>query len=272
MSFLTTDCGHQVYYEDHGRMDNCEQRTLMLIHGWGMNTRCWDPILPALLGEGYRVVLFDHRGCGASDRDFQDLSIDAIAGDAVDLVRELGLERIVVNGWSLGGAVAVAAASRLGDACVGLVLTGGATPIYTQKPDLPYGGTAADVAATVAAYETDRINFLEGLSHVVCVKDVSVHVITWLYTLFLQSSPQAGATLAGLAELDQRDLLLALDVPILSVFGSEDGFVAPAICRWVGEHHPRALIVEFPDVGHAPFLEERAAYLSALNEFMELLR
>lgn len=271
MSFLTTHCARQIYFEDYGRRDEEAQQTLLLIHGWGMNTHCWDPILPALVSMGHRVVLFDHRGCGASSRDFDDMSIGAIAGDVVNLVAELNLQRVIVNGWSLGGAAAVAAASQLGHACVGLVLTGGATPIYTQKEDFPQGGTAADVAATVAAFETDRINFLEGLSHVVCAKDMGVHVTNWLHGLFLQSSPLAGKTLAELAELDQRETLLALNLPILSLFGSEDGFVAPAICRWVGEHHPNARTVEFPGVGHAPFLEESQAYLSALREFLEEL-
>ena len=267
MGYLTTTCGHRVYYEDH-RSATSNHGTMLLVHGWGMSTRCWDPILPALVGAGLRVITFDHRGCGNSDLDFPDMGIEAIAGDLVALVGELGLERVVINGWSLGGAVAVAAASQLGDRCAALVLTGGATPIYTQKEDFPHGGTVEDVAGTVAAYATNRIDFLEGLSHVVCVKDVGVHVTEWLKELFFQTSPMAGATLAELAHLDQRDQLLSLDMPVLSLFGSEDGFVAPPICRWVGEHHPRALSVEFPGVGHAPFLEERDAYLDSLLGFV----
>ncbi len=156
----------------------------------------------------------------------------------------------------------------LGDCCSGLVLTGGATPIYTQKPDFPHGGTAEDVAATVEAYQTNRIDFLEGLSKVVCVRDVGVNVENWFYQLFLQASPFAGATLGELATSDQRETLLGLDVPILSIFGSEDGFVAPAICRWVGESHPRARNLELEGVGHAPFIEDRDNYLAALIEFM----
>lgn len=268
MSYLTTDCGRRVYYEDHpGRGPGATNKALVLIHGWGMSVKCWDPILPALVHAGHRVVTLDHRGCGNSDHDFEDMSIAAIAGDVATLVGELDLARVVLNGWSLGGAVAVEAARHLGSTCEALILTGGATPTYTQKPDFPYGGTEEDVAGTVAAYENDRVNFLEGLSHVVCVKDAGPHVADWFKEIFLQASPLAGATLGELAQLDQREDLLSLDLPVLCLFGSEDGFVAPPICRWVAENHPRAKSVEFPGVGHAPFIEEREAYLAALLEF-----
>ena len=60
---------------------------------------------------GHRVVLIDHRGCGESSKDFADMGIEAIAGDVVALVEHLGLSKVVLNGWSLGGSVVVAAAT-----------------------------------------------------------------------------------------------------------------------------------------------------------------
>ena len=264
MSYLETDCGGQVYFEDHGS----GERALLLVHGWGMSTQCWDPVLPALVAAGHRVVSLDHRGCGRSDRDFADMSIAAIAADVCALVKMLNLESVVLNGWSLGGAVVVEAASQLPDRCAGLVLTGGATPVYTQKPEFPHGGTAEDVAATVLAYQSNRVDFLHGLSQVICARPVGANVEHWFWQIFLGASPLAGATLGELAELDQRDKLLGLDMPILSLFGSEDGFVAPPICRWVVDNHPRARGIEFAGVGHAPFLEERDAYLQSLLNFL----
>jgi pimeloyl-[acyl-carrier protein] methyl ester esterase len=263
MAMLERD-GKQVYYEDHGSGD----RAVLLLHGWGMSVRCWDAVLLALLEQGYRVVLMDHRGCGGSDKDFADLSIDAIAGDAVALVETLGLGRVVLNGWSLGGSVAVAAAARLGGRCDGLVLTCAASPIYVQKPDLALGGTAEDMAATVQALSTDRIATLSGLSQAVCAKPVGEAVEHWLWRIFTEASPRAVATLAELAELDQRELLGGLDLSILSYVGGQDAFVAPPICRWVAEQHPRARAVEFPDCGHAPFLEERERYVETLLDFL----
>ena len=77
MAYLEREDGHRVYYEDNGS----GEVAVVLIHGWGMSLRMWDYSLPRLLGAGYRVVALDHRGCGQTDRDFDDLGIDAIAGD-----------------------------------------------------------------------------------------------------------------------------------------------------------------------------------------------
>lgn len=268
MSYLETKCGHQIYFEDHKSLDDSNMPTMLLVHGWGMSVRCWDPILPALSAAGMRVVTFDHRGCGLSDKDFADMSIGSIAGDLAQLVAHLDLNQVILNGWSLGGAVVVEAAALLGDSLVGLVLTGGATPVYTQKPDFPHGGTAEDVAGTLQAYHSNRVDFLHGLSQIVCELDVGANVETWFWNIFLQASPHAGATLGELADLDQRAALLAIDVPVLSIFGSADGFVAPPICRWIGDNHPRARNVEFEGVGHAPFIEIRDDYLASLLEFV----
>lgn len=263
MSYLLREDNRRVYYEDHGDGPSA----LVLVHGWGMSVRTWDHVLPALRDAGMRVVLMDHRGCGRSDKDFADMSIGAIASDLVALVDELGLQKVVLNGWSLGGAVVVEAASSLSERCAGLVLTGGATPIYVQKPDFPHGGTEEDMAATLDALKADRVNFLHGLSQIVCAKDVGANIEHWFWQIFLEASPMASATLGELAAIDQREMLSSLEMPILSFVGSEDGFVAPEICRWVGDHHPDARVVEYEGVGHAPFIEAQAEYLQELVAF-----
>lgn len=267
MAYLTVDGNYRVYYEDHGHGDTA----LLLIHGWGMSSRVWDGVLIPLLDAGVRVITMDHRGCGRSDHDFEDLGIEAIASDVVKLVAALGLEKVVLNGWSLGGAVATQAASDLGARCAGLILTAGASPVYTQKPDLALGGTADDVMGTVAAINADRINFLSDLSHAVCAKPVTEKLTDWMAQCFIDSAARASSTLGELAHLDQREMLLALDVPVLSFICEQDGFVAPGISRWVADNHPRAVSVTFAESGHAPFIEEREAYLEELEQFVSSL-
>ena len=265
MSFHMTQCGRNVYYESYGS----GSQAVFFVHGWGMSVRAWDHVLPALTEANFRVVLMDHRGCGCSDKDFEDMSISAIADDVVAIVHTLKLDRVVLNGWSLGGAVVVDAAAKLGDLCTGVVLTGGASPAYVQQDGFPYGGTQEDMAATLAALAQDRVNFLHGLSKIVCAKDVGENIENWFWQIFLQASPLAAFTLGQLAELDQRQLLQSLPQPILSFVGSLDGFVAPDIGRWVGDHHANAKVVEFADVGHAPFIEAQQEYLTELQNFLE---
>jgi succinate dehydrogenase/fumarate reductase flavoprotein subunit len=88
-------------------------------------------------------AVFAAEGCGQSDRDFDDVSIAAIAGDVAGIVRHCTSKPAVLNGWSLGGAVAVEAAGLLGAACAGVVLTCGGFEnnqemIRNYLPGVPY--------------------------------------------------------------------------------------------------------------------------------------
>lgn len=267
MARLKVDGEKSIYFEDLGGSG----RPLILVHGWGMDNRIWDGVLIPLQAAGLRVITMDHRGCGRSDHDFADLGIAAIAADVAALVGHLDLKGVVLNGWSLGGAVVTHAASLLGDRCAGLILTAGASPIYTQKPDLPIGGMPEDVEGNVAAMNDDRVNFLTMLATAICAKPPTDAVLAWMAGAFINSSARASSTLGELAHLDQRDMMMALSMPILSVICGQDAFVAPDISRWVAENHPTARGVEFPDSGHAPFIEEREGYLAAVNEFISSL-
>lgn len=264
MPTLNVENDRALHYELHAGAG----RPVVLIHGWGASTRVWDTVTAALTDAGHAVLAFDQRGCGQSDKDFAANDVAVGIDDALKLIEHTGLEGPVLNGWSLGGAVAVGAAHALGGRCAGVVLTGGATPRYVQAGDFPHGGTADDVAATVAALRADRPGFLYQLAAAVCAKEPAEGVNDWLRTLFWQTSPVADAALASLGALDQRAELSALPMPVLSMIGSEDGFVDPAIGRIAAEMAPQGRLSEYVGVGHAPFLEAPERYRAELLEFI----
>ena len=86
MARLAVDGTKSIYFEDLGGAG----QPLIMVHGWGMDNRCWDGVVLPLLAAGHRVITTDHRGCGRSDHDFADLSIAANAADVVQLVDHLG--------------------------------------------------------------------------------------------------------------------------------------------------------------------------------------
>jgi pimeloyl-[acyl-carrier protein] methyl ester esterase len=269
MAYLSVDGERRVYYEHYfaGRI------TVVLAHGWGMSCRVWDGTIARLQDAGVGVVAYDQRGCGRSDKDFLDVSIEALGGDLVALCDHLALVAPVLNGWSLGGAVAIDAAARLGPRLAGLVLTCGATPRYTRADGFPYGGSADDVSATVSALRADRVNFLKTLYYDgVFARDVGDSVKHWCWQMSLQAGPAADASLAALANLDQRALMARIEAPALVVIGTNDGVVAPDIGRFAARLLPNAEALEMPKCGHAPFVEDAAAYHDAVLRFVGALR
>jgi pimeloyl-[acyl-carrier protein] methyl ester esterase len=267
MPYLTVADDRKIYFEHHlGK-----RVPVLLIHGWGMSTRIWDVTASALIDAGHAVILFDQRGSGLSDKDFAENSIAQSAQDTAALVEHLRIDRVVLNGWSLGGAIAVAAADRIGPACVGLVLTTAATPRYVQSADFPHGGAPGSTAQTVKILRQDRVNFLAALTKAVYAVPQSAAVESWLWSVFMQTSHTADSALMDLDSLDQREILAKIEAPVLSIVGGKDVFVAPEIGRIAARIAKRGQLVEFPHCGHAPFLEDWPAYQSALFEFLQIV-
>lgn len=263
------DCGagRTVYYEHHRGTGT----PVVLIHGWAMSSRIWAGTIEALTAAGHEVIAIDHRGCGQSDRDFDDLSITALAGDVAAIVRHATDRPVVLNGWSLGGAVAAQAARDLGERTAGLVLTCGASPRFTRTDDFPYGGTAEGLAATAAALAADRAGFFRGLAGMVCAREVSPATIDWMWAAFIDSGPGVIRSLLNLADLDQRALLGELSAPVLSIVGSADAVLEPQVGIEAARCARRGTTAVFDGCGHAPFIEDAPGYLAALHEFLASL-
>lgn len=265
MAHLDVENGREIYYEHH----TGSGRPVLNIHSWAMSLRVWDTMLYPLQQRGHAVVAFDQRCCGRSDKDFAESSIAASARDAVALVDTLGLDGVVVNGWSLGGAIATETARLLGSRCAGLILTCGASPRYTRGDGFPHGSTAEDVQATVDAIQPNRAEFFQNISRAVCVKPVSEATLDWMRGLFWESTPGADMPLGELAALDQRDVLAQLNVPLLSIVGSEDGFTPPGIGETAAKLAKYGQLVRFEGCGHAPQIEDYPGYVAAVTAFLD---
>ena len=99
----------------------------------------WAPWLEAL-GRIATYVRYDQRGCGLSDRDVADVSLDRMVDDLAAVIDGLELERPVLLGMSQGGAIAVRYAARHPDRVAGLVLLGA----YARGLRARGGGAEAD--------------------------------------------------------------------------------------------------------------------------------
>lgn len=264
MGFLPVENDHSIYFEHH----RGEGRPVVLIHGWGATARAWDTTLPALRANGNTVVTVDLRCCGRSDKDFDDVSIAALASDVVRLVDHLGLDEPVINGWSLGGAVATLVAAELGERASALVLTGGASPRYTATDGWPHGGSVADVEGVLASAAANRAETFRGVAAAVCAEDPGEAVLESIWDMFMAMGPRGDDSLRDLATVDLRKEIAALEMPILLLHGRADGFVPFSAAEAVCELNSRARVVEFPSSGHAPFLEERDRYLAELTGFL----
>ena len=91
--------GGEIYYEEHG-----EGEPLIFASGLNGVARYWQPQVPAFSSR-FRVITYDHRGTGSSDRNQREFSVDGMAADLVALMDALRIERAHLVGLSTGGAI-----------------------------------------------------------------------------------------------------------------------------------------------------------------------
>src|SRR5690242_17407700 len=81
--------------------------TLVLIHEMGGTMESWDLVVPALSAKR-RVLRYDTRGAGFSEKIRGTLSIDTMTGDLVALLDRLGITgKVALAGTAVGGAIAL---------------------------------------------------------------------------------------------------------------------------------------------------------------------
>lgn len=88
--------------------------TVVLLHGFPQNHRCWDGVRDALHTQGHRTIAFDQRGYapGARPRGRLAYRVDALASDVQTLLHQLGPRPVSIVGHDWGALVAWAVAAR----------------------------------------------------------------------------------------------------------------------------------------------------------------
>ena len=230
---------------------------LVFLHGAGGHTG-WMAFLDELATR-FAVFAPEHPGFGQSDDPPWLDEIGDLAYFHLDLLRTLGLDRVHLMGTSLGGWVAAEMAVRSTRRLASLSLVGavGITADGEPIPDIFRMPEAENLRRFYADPEraARRLGDLAKADMRLVAKNRAT--VTRLAYRPRFHNP-------GLAKWLHR-----IDVPTLLVWGAEDGLVPPKF----GEAYRRSLIpgsrlVVLPRAGHAPFDEQKDAFLAAFRDFV----
>ena len=99
-----------LHVEDSGG----DGRPVVLIHGWPLSAESWKAQVGPLRDAGYRVVAYDRRGFGRSEKPADGYDYDTLAGDLVGLLEDLDLHDVTLVGFSMGGGEVARYIARFG--------------------------------------------------------------------------------------------------------------------------------------------------------------
>ena len=251
--------GVRIAWEEHG-----DGPPLLLVQGLGYGRWGWEPVVPRL-AERRRVIVFDNRGIGDSDRPQGPYTAAEMAGDALAVLDAAGVARADVLGASLGGAVAQELALRHAERLEKLVLVATMSGMTNMHPipaqTLQLMGEAATLEPAVALRR-----FIENALE----PEPDAAVVERLVELRTANPPDpvGWAAQAGIwTTFDVWDELPSIDLPTLVVQGEGDVVVDPRNAALLAERIPGAQL-ELVAGGHLFFWNRPAEFAKLVLEFL----
>jgi non-heme chloroperoxidase len=241
---------------------------IVLLHGWSMSGRFFRSQLGGAL-PGHRVVVPDFRGHGRSEKVLHGHTVGNYAADIRLLLEELGIERPVLVGWSMGAMVALEYVKAFGNGSVMGIGIVDQPPSDLTLDGLPYtwGSTIEELADSVAALQLAQSAFAIKVANLILCEPTEP-VTSWIVSEMLQVPAAIASTILVDQTLkDYRGALSELRCPTLVVFGRDPRVTPPEAGIWISEQIPGSRLEIFEHSSHCPFLEEPDRFNEVLLEW-----
>jgi pimeloyl-ACP methyl ester carboxylesterase len=253
----------QLYYEEHGRGE-----PLLLIMGLGASTLSWADQIPAFARE-FRVIAFDNRGAGRSDKPAVHYSIAQFADDTAGLMDALAIDSAHVYGQSMGGFIAQELALRHPQRVTTLVL----------------GSTSCGGRHAVAGAPENLA--IIGMMNVLTPREAAEKGLPLLYSGKFIARHHEALVERSLREAELRppsdafgrqvqaairhktfDRLADIRCPCLVITGSDDKIMPADNSFILAQQIPHAELAVLPDAGHGYLVEKAEESNTIVLEFL----
>jgi non-heme chloroperoxidase len=219
MAIVQTDDGVNLAYETHGTGST----TLLFLHGWAGSGAFFNETIAQLDLAGLRVVAYDMRGHGASDKVESGYTLDRFTQDALAVADAAGAAEIVPIGYSLSAKIAQYLAVVHPERIPGLLLVSGMPAAKLPFPEEMYQAWVA-MAGDRAALHVFEQQFL--------TQPVAPDIVDrWADDAVKVPRVALDETLAMAVRISFADRVGQIQVPTLVVGGQHDPVVTPELLR-----------------------------------------
>jgi pimeloyl-ACP methyl ester carboxylesterase len=232
--------------------------TLALFHGWGASGQIWEPQAAAF---GRRLTVLT-----------PTVPVWEV-GWFTDFLRGLPLRETLLVGWSLGGMLLLEVVSLLKDPSPGGLVLTGVAPVFTRRPDYPWGQPPGVVRAMRRALKHGPEPVLAEFAEQCLAPGEDGFAFRARQAFTSSAGPETLAPgLDYLLVQDLRPRLPGLPAGAVVIQGQEDRIVNPAQGEFLREHLAGASLNLLPGTGHLPFLTRAAAFNGIVEQCLSTAR
>jgi pimeloyl-ACP methyl ester carboxylesterase/DNA-binding CsgD family transcriptional regulator len=271
--FCTTPDGVRLAYATHGKGPPLIKAANWLTHlEFDWESPVWRHWLEQL-GRSHTLVRYDERGCGLSDWEVEDLSLEAWVSDLEAVVDAAGLDRFALLGISQGGAIALAYAVRRPERVTHLVLYGAYARGRLKRDPSSHAREEAEMMLSLihVGWGSPNPAFRHVFSEIF-VPGGTPEQMQWFDELARTStSPEMAERLErAFYQVEVTALLTEVAVPTLGAHGRDDAMIPFAEGRLLATSIPGARFLPLESKNHVLLADEPAwpVFLAGVREFL----
>jgi pimeloyl-ACP methyl ester carboxylesterase len=223
------------------------------------------------LGEFSRVILFDKRGMGMSDRVPGATPMDERMDDIRAVMDAVGSESAAIMGESEGGPLAILFAAAHPERTRALILQG-AEVRERKDEDWPFGETTPEELEEYIASLPERWGRGLGIAHI--APSIGNDPALPAYQAWFGKVQRNAATPASWAafvrmayDIDVREVVPTIHVPTLIIHATDERVCDVGNARWLAQNLPGSRFVELPGADHVPWFDPEET-LGEIREFL----
>jgi pimeloyl-ACP methyl ester carboxylesterase len=248
-------------------------RDLVIVFGFVSNIEViWEePMLARFLTRlagCCRLILFDKRGSGLSDRNTDTPSLELRMDDVRAVMDAVGSARAVLLGLSEGGTMSILFAATYPERCTGLIMASA----YARRPwasDYPWGLSDEYFSTWVEHIRRDWGSAAGIEIRAPSMAADPAYCDWWSRWCRLSASPRSAEIAVNLMrDIDVRQVLPTIRVPTLILHAVDDAAVNIGNARYIAEHIAGAKLVELPGADHLPWLGNADEAFEEIAEFL----
>ena len=258
--------GIDMYYEVHGK-----GVPLVMIQGFAGNHQAWFFQTP-VFQKYYRVIIFDNRGIGKTDKSSEPYTIKAMAEDVIGLMDYLNIDKAHVLGLSLGGMVAQEVAISYPERVIKLVL--GSTFASIEVNDIqPELMEALGIRESSTDVDISNMDFRKLMNFMVSSafnKRLWRMILLSLSKYSMKSINPEGhfKQMSAISSYSTLDRLHLIKASTLVITGTGDRIISPGASEVIASHIPNAKLVLVKGGSHAFFMEMRGRFNKEVLGFL----